>query len=118
MKFLAVISLVFFVTSCTTVDSRSVRLEPGMTKQEVIEIMGTPDRRSFKDSSEALQYQGIVGFGQCVYMTAWLQDGILIATTDRRGSSVAGCGLGSREVDWGQMPKPSIDINITTDEKT
>jgi hypothetical protein len=106
------------ISSCITLDSKSLNLEPGMKKQQVVKILGIPDRRSSRGSDEALQYQGVIGFGQCVYITAWLNRGSLISITERRGSSVAGCGLGSRKVDWGQMPKPSIDINITTNEKT
>ncbi|MDX8387304.1 MAG: hypothetical protein R8M46_02070 [Ghiorsea sp.] len=88
-------------------------VEPGMHKDEVGEILGIPDNRSFNGSSEAWQYSEIAGFGQCNYMIAWFSDKSLVAITNRRGGSVAGCGLGSREVDWGQMPKPSLDVNIT-----
>ena len=111
------IGLVVLMASCTSIDSNSLKLEPGMSKADVVEILGLPDRRSFRGNDEALQYQGVVGYGQCVYITAWLSEGTLIASTERRGSSIAGCGLGSREVDWGQMPTPSIDINLNTKAK-
>jgi hypothetical protein len=85
-----------------------------MTKQEVLQIMGVPDSRSFRETNEAWQYQEVAGFGQCSYLTLWMSNGRLVATTNRTGSSVAGCGLGAREVDWGQMPRPSLDLNINT----
>jgi len=88
-----------------------------MSKQEVVEKMGLSDRRSLRGNDEALQYSEIIGFGQCSYITVWLSNKIVTAVTSRSGSSVAGCGLGSKEVDWGQMPKPRLDVNITTTTK-
>jgi hypothetical protein len=75
-----------------------------MTKQQIIDALGAPADRSFRGSDEAWQYQEIAGFGQCKYTTVWISDGKLIGISTRRGGSVAGCGLGSREVDWSQMP--------------
>lgn len=87
-----------------------------MTAAEVHEILGEPDRRSFRGADEAWQYHDVVGFGQCEYLTAWISESALLAVTSRRGSSVAGCGLGSRAVDWGQMPESSIDVNVRVEE--
>lgn len=109
---LIVLSFIVFLSACSTLDKRSLSLEPGMTKNQVSTILGTPANRSFREQNEAWQYQGIVGFGQCVYKTAWFTGARLVSITSRRGSSVAGCGLGSREVDWGQMPSPSLDLNV------
>ena len=88
-----------------------------MTIEKVQKLLGEPDDRSFRENNEALQYYDIVGFGQCEYLTAWFTDGILHAVTSRRGSSVAGCGLGSQPVDWGQMPKPTVDVNVNIQNK-
>ena len=100
------------LVGCASVNTNS--LEPGMTKSEVLKSLGAPETRSFKGDSEAWQYQGVAGFGQCRYSTVWLTKGVVVSVTSRNGPSVAGCGLGSREVDWGQLPKPSIDVNVTT----
>jgi hypothetical protein len=75
-----------------------------MTKQQVLTALGPPADRSFRGKDEAWQYQEIAGFGQCKYMTVWISDGKLVGVSTRRGKSVAGCGLGSSEVDWQQMP--------------
>jgi SmpA / OmlA family len=79
-------------------------LEAGMTKQQVLDILGSPADRSFRGTDEAWQYQEIAGFGQCKYTTVWISNGKLIGVSSRRGSSVAGCGLGSQEVNWAEMP--------------
>jgi hypothetical protein len=113
MKYLAILVMCATIIGCSSLSKKSLLVEPEMTKNDVINILGVPDDRSFKGTNEAWQYSEVAGFGQCNYMTAWFVNSKLIAITNRRGSSVAGCGLGSREVDWGQMPKPSLDINIT-----
>lgn len=115
-KLLLSILVLIFCCACASITKKSMLLNPGMSKQEVLNILGTPDGRSFKGEDEAWQYQEIVGFGQCSYIIAWFYQGRLVAATNRRGGSVAGCGLGSREVDWGQMPKPSVDVNINYKE--
>lgn len=94
------------LTGCASTGKAVAKLEPGMTKQQVLEILGPPADRSFRGNDEAWQYQEIAGFGQCKYTTVWISDGKLVGISTRRGSSVAGCGLGSQEVDWSQMPAP------------
>jgi len=107
------LALVVVLVGCASTTQRGKsELNPGMTTDQVRALLGTPDDRSFRESDEAWQYEDVVGFGQCEYLTAWFLDGNLHAVTTRRGSSVAGCGLGSMSVDWGQMPTPSIDVNV------
>ena len=102
-----VVILGFFILllgACTSIDENNMKLTKGMSKAEVLSIMGEPDQRSFNGDKEALQFQGIIGYGQCIYVTAWFYNDVLVGTTDRRGASIAGCGLGSKEVDWLNMP--------------
>ncbi len=115
MKIFMLLVVSSLMAGCSTHLTRtSYSLETGMSKQIVIEKMGLPDRRSMRGNDEALQYSEVVGFGQCSYITVWLSDGKVTAVTSRSGPSVAGCGLGSKEVDWGQVPKPQVDVNINT----
>jgi len=114
MKILIFAIMSLAIVGCSTHLTRtSYSIDAGMSKQVVIDKMGMPDRRSMRGSDEALQYSEIVGFGQCGYIIVWLSEGKVTAVTSRSGPSVAGCGLGSKEVDWGQMPKPQLDINVT-----
>ncbi len=101
IAFLAVLS---FGAACASTGRHVAQLEPGMSSQQVLSIMGQPADRSFQGKDEAWQYQEIAGFGQCKYTTIWISDGKLIGVSTRRGGSVAGCGLGSRPVDWREMP--------------
>ena len=93
-------------SGCASSGKAVAQLEPGMPKQKVLDILGPPADRSFRGTDEAWQYQEVAGFGQCKYTTVWIADGKLVGGSTRRGSSVAGCGLGSEEVDWSQMPTP------------
>jgi len=95
---------VVLLSACASTGKAVAQLEPGMTKQQVLQILGEPADRSFRGTDEAWQYQEIAGFGQCKYTTVWISGGKLVGISTRRGSSVAGCGLGSQEVDWSQMP--------------
>jgi len=101
---------------CSSMVKKSIALQPGMNHQQVVQVMGTPSGRSFRRTDEAWQYQQVAGFGQCAYITVWFSQGSVVAVTDRRGPSVAGCGLGSQQVDWGQMPKPTINVNVRTSQ--
>jgi len=104
---LVVVALVF--VGCASTGKTVAELEPGMTKEQILDILGPPADRSFRGSDEAWQYQEIAGFGQCKYTTVWISDSRLVGISTRRGGSVAGCGLGSQEVDWSQMP--SVEEN-------
>jgi hypothetical protein len=102
LMLLAVIAL--FAIGCASTGKAVAEVEPVMTKQQVLDILGPPADRSFRGKDEAWQYQEIAGFGQCKYTSVWISDGRLVGISTRRGGSVAGCGLGSQEVDWSQMP--------------
>jgi len=103
-KLLLTLLVAHLAFGCASTGQAVAKLEPGMTKQQILGILGAPADRSFRGTDEAWQYQEIAGFGQCKYTTVWIADGKLIGVSTRRGDSVAGCGLGSREVDWSQMP--------------
>lgn len=68
--------------------------------------------RSFRGTAEAWQYEGVVGFGVCEYLTAWFEGDTLQAITTRRGESVAGCTWNSRPVDWGQYKPYPLEVKI------
>lgn len=113
MKRIIIICLCTLFVGCSSqLQKKSMLVELGMTKKQVVEILGSPESRSFKGESEALQYMEALSGAKCSYMIAWFSKAKLIAITNRRGSNVSGCGTGMREVDWGQMPKPSLDLNI------
>jgi hypothetical protein len=102
---ISVLAVAGFLIGCASTGQAVAQLAPGMPKEEVLKIMGSPNDRSFRGTDEAWQYQEIAGFGQCKYSTVWISDGKLLGISTRRGASVAGCGLGSEEFDWSEMPE-------------
>ena len=112
-RLITVTTILILATSCSSIGRRSLELQPGMTRAQVIETMGNPSGRALRGTDEALQYQGIVGFGQCQYVVAWLDHAGLIGITSRRGFSVAGCGLGSWRINWDEMPTASSNGDTT-----
>ena len=113
IRITTVLLLGLALTACGGLTKKSALVDYGMNKSDVVGMLGYPDRRSMRAKSEALQYMEIVGFGQCSYITVWLTSGVVQGVTSRSGPSVAGCGLGAKEVDWGQIPKPEMNINIS-----
>jgi hypothetical protein len=101
---IALLLVSLLAAGCASTGQAVAKLEPGMPREKILAALGPPDDRSFRGKDEAWQYQEIAGFGQCKYTTVWITDGKLVGVSTRRGASVAGCGLGSKEVDWGQMP--------------
>jgi hypothetical protein len=108
---LLVVLLISTACASAATDQAVATLKPGMTTQQILASLGPPADRSIRGKDEAWQYQKLAGFSQCKYTTVWITDGKLVGISTRRGSSVAGCGLGSRPVDWSQMPAASGQRN-------
>ena len=87
-----------------------MNVNPGASKEEVLQMLGTPVNRSFRENAEVLQYcrTGNV-FDE--YVNVWLLDGRVAALTNYTDSSGFLCQHDLREVDWGQAP-PDIRIAI------
>jgi len=103
----------FGLAACSGPMKKTMELRPGVPKEAVLAAMGTPYDRSFSGDNEAWQYMSVVGYGQCEYVTVWLQSGVLHSVTSRRGASIAGCGLGSQPVDWGQFKPYPVDVQVS-----
>ena len=76
-----------FSVGCASTGKAVAKLEPGMTTQQILAVLGRPADRSFRGSDEAWQYQEIAGFGQCKYITVWISNGKLVGVSTRRGAS-------------------------------
>ena len=81
-KLLSIMLLIVALASigCASTGKAVAKLEPGMTKQQILDVLGFPADRSFRGSDEAWQYQEIAGFGQCKYTTVWISDGKSLAS--------------------------------------
>jgi hypothetical protein len=111
ISFVLVLALIV-LSGCGSTTTKAIDdVRPGLTATEVTNLLGDPTNRSFLETYEAWQYDDIVGFGQCEYITIWFDNEIVQSMTSRRGSSIAGCGLGSDPVNWDDMPKSKKESN-------
>lgn len=112
-----------FLTGCASsgtptpdeIRANSMLVDPGMTKSQVVAIMGQPEQRSFRGNGEALTFCGIAPFKGSLYYTVWLNDGSTTAITNYQlRDDVGNCAQYIKPVDWGQAPadvKVKLDIN-------
>jgi hypothetical protein len=93
---------VFFVllSGCGTLDSRTVLLNVGDSKERVLEVMGAPQDRQMANTMEAWQYcvSGAT-FGSNDHKIIWLQSGRVIGISSYK-STIPGCTSGMRQIDW------------------
>lgn len=81
MQKLLIICLSLWLAGCSSLRDKSMHLSPGLTKKETLEIVGVPELRSFKGSTEVWQYAGFVDFNHCTYLNLWFQEGLLESLT-------------------------------------
>ena len=109
MKLISVL-LLTVLFGCYNFQKSIVKLSPGMSKAQAIEIMGDPHDSQFNGTLEVFQYFGVVSFGNCDYRQLWFRDGRLIGTTSYRSACVGGCSPCIRNIDWSRPPDQIIEI--------
>jgi hypothetical protein len=114
MKFVLAVGLLVLAACSTagaTSRSKLALVSPGMSKEQVIELLGPPGGRSFRDRGEALQYCR-TGFSSDEYTIIWLVDGTVRSmTTSLETIAMGNCGGKYPPIDWGQVP-PDVRIAI------
>ena len=109
MKLIPILLLITLI-GCYNFQKSIVKLSPGMSKTQAIEIMGDPHDSQFNGNLEVFQYFGVVSFGNCDYRQLWFRDGRLIGTTSYRSACVGGCSPCLRTIDWSRPPDQVIEI--------
>jgi hypothetical protein len=103
---MAAIALVLslFVAGCGTLDSKTILLNVGDSKERVLEVMGQPKDRQIHGQQEAWQYcVSGAGFGWNDHKIIWLNGGRVTGINSYR-SSITGCSGGIEPVRWGSAP--------------
>ena len=85
-----IVGMVLLMVGCGTnptssnedIKQRAMRVDPGMLKQEVVAVMGSPEQRSFRGQAEALTFCGWTAFQGFLVYTVWLFDDSVVAMTD------------------------------------
>jgi hypothetical protein len=74
-KLLALIGLLAVLTSCASIGERMSRISPGMTKPEVVRILGKPDSSGGSSGVEVLHYKQDEGWWRFSYYFVRVVDG-------------------------------------------
>ena len=110
MKRLTLIVLCVLAVGCSStgrvsdVREATLLISYGDSKQSVLDKLGVPGDRSFRENGEAWQYCS-TGFSKDSYATVWFRDESVVAVTTSSAYIVDGfCNGAFPTVDWGQMP--------------
>jgi len=117
MTFLRLIRLpllILTLSSCGSLEKKTILISPGDTKPVVLDIMGVPDDRQFKGgltySAEAWQYciSG-AGFGYNDHRIIWFENGLVTGITSYK-TYRTDCAGQIQAVNWTRRP----DVTIQT----
>lgn len=107
---LALSMLILLLSACGTLDKKTILIDAGDSKQEVLGIMDVPDDRQFKHASEAWQYcVSGAGFGFNDHKVIWFTNGLVTGITTYR-SPGGGCTGKIKTIRWEDAPDYILDI--------
>lgn len=112
MKKIILLLLVVVMTGCGSLEKKSIQINVGDVKDQVLVAMGVPDDRQMKGENEAWQYcQTGAGFGYHDYRTIWFSSGKVTGVNSykstRPGTS---CMADIKQVRWEDVPNATIEI--------
>ncbi|MCK8046919.1 hypothetical protein MSG37_18685 [Shewanella sp. 1CM18E] len=111
MKKLFSVCIVFLLISgCGTLDSKTILIDAGDSKEKVIEIMGTPYDRQFDGQKEAWQYcVSGAGFGYNDHKVIWFVNRKVTGITSYR-TTRSGCTGAVKSIKWEDAPDYTVEI--------
>jgi hypothetical protein len=99
---------ILFFSGCATHYSTSalrkqaLQINNGMTKSQVIDILGTPGNRQFRDNYEAWQYKSYGMFEDDLHII-WFKDGLVTGYTTESRKDLP-FGFDYKRIDWEKAP--------------
>jgi hypothetical protein len=116
VKFFAFTILILFI-GCVAphiVMSKSIGINQGQSKDEVLKIMGNPGNRQFKGNNEAWQWceTDQVGFSGDDYVVVWFYDGKVTGVTTYKNTQIGNCEMFFRTINWEDAPDKIIEHRI------
>lgn len=98
----------FSLSACSTAGviqrSAFMQLQPGMSREQVISLLGEPGNRTFRERAEAIQYCR-TGISTDEYFTVWLVDGVVRSVSTQNAYVAEGsCGGRYPTMDWSSAP--------------
>lgn len=112
MKIFHLVAISISVAACGSLEKKSVLINIGDDKQQVISVMGTPDDRQVKGSREVWQYcQTGAGFGYHDYRAFSFEMGKVTAINSyKSGRPGSSCMTDIPAVNWGDTPDQVIEV--------
>jgi len=94
------------LTSCgsSKLNDKAVQVEPGMSKEQVLNLMGSPGDRQFQNASEAWQYCSTGVTGNDKHYIIWFEDGYVSGLTSYSEGSTMQCSESFKPIDWRKKP--------------
>jgi hypothetical protein len=86
-------------TRIPNLNERKNKIEYGMTKRKLIELMGEPGMRNFNGNREVLQWCN-TGSGNGFFVVAWLDDGYVIAVDSYKDYLDGDCSEFFSRINW------------------
>ena len=109
---LTLIAVSALVVGCGSLEKKSALINVGDEKQQVLNVMGTPDDRQVKDLKEVWQYcQTGAGFGYHDYRVfAFVSGKVTSISSYKSGRPGSSCMTDVRAVNWGEAPDQVIEV--------
>ena len=113
VKALIAIALGFFILRCAT-HSETVPptslIKAGMSKSEVVDILGPPENLQYKENIEAWQYCQVQRFNPVnKVLIVWVYEGRVTGVTTYQNVGLGACGLYYKTIDWNDAPDKTVN---------
>lgn len=111
MKFTVVVILAMLISACATVNEQFITINPGDSRQSVLEKMGPPDDRQFRGKNEAFQYCTTgTSFGKSTFNVILFYDGQVTGANTYTVTHAASCMGHFKPIKWENVPDNTIEI--------
>jgi hypothetical protein len=111
LRVLLVLSLLVALIGCGTLAKKAVLINPGDDKAKVLEVMGPPGDRQFKEKNEAWQYcENDAGFAYDDYRIIWFYDQKVVGLTSYKKSEFGFCSAFFKSIQWENAPNMTVEV--------
>lgn len=109
-KYLFYLIVISLIQGCGTLDKKTILIDAGDKKEKVVNILGIPYDRQFKQTKEAWQYcVSGAGFGYNDHKIIWFAEGSVTGITSYR-THRSGCVGTVKTIRWEEAPDYTIEI--------
>lgn len=103
-----------FLIGCGTLEKKAALINPGDTKERVLQDMGPPGDRQFRGKDEAWQYgQTGAGFGYHDFRIVWFYDGKVTGLTSYKDHTPASSAASHfKPIRWEDAPDRTVEVRV------